>query len=239
MWAGRCTPEASRADFPGEEGSRYLLPAAPPALVRREASQSSPGPGALRGRRGARRVVRTPAGPQVPGRAPRGAAAAHPAPQIRPAAPRSARRALGRVPRWGGARGAAAPSARPDRGAGEQARSWGRRRAGGASPCTHAVRAARSPALSGLSPWQPGAVCAPLILVTPGGSCSVGVTGLLLPLSRKPTPAGRCAPINSARVPASRSPGCARTEKVVRGGLRASGGGGRGPRAPGRPAPWN
>lgn len=103
------------------------------------------------------------------------------------------------------------------------------------------LRAARSPGRRGLGPGQQPR-CAPAcsgVRSTPGGSRSAGVPGLPPPLSREPPPgaepgpgpAGRRAPINSARVPASRSARCARTEKVVRRDSGARRGAGRsGPR---------
>lgn len=95
MWARRCAPEASQAALAGAEGTRPLLPAprlrfgSAPRLPRARQAPRLCGAGAGPG------AVGTPAGPQVRGRAWCGAAAAHQGPQLRLAAPRSARRALG------------------------------------------------------------------------------------------------------------------------------------------------
>lgn len=104
------------------------------------------------------------------------------------------------------------------RGAGPGAGRW-------APLPAYSIPAARSPGLGGLRPWQPAVLCAPL---APGcvkrqaGAAQRGSPDSFFsfPWSRRveleANPSRTCAPINSARVPASRSPGCARTEKVVR-----------------------
>lgn len=223
-------PAASKAHLPRAEGIRHLLPAAPPALVRPEAPQSSPGARAPWGRL---RASRGRDSGESPGPGPRAAA--------RPASP------LGcGAPRRGGARRAAAPSARPDRGgASKQARSWASaglcaRLSGYTLPAPRAPRAGwprTSADSSGVRRAGSGARS------PPGGSLSLGSLDCCSssPGSQRgeleANPAGRRAPINSTRVLAWRPPGCARTKLCA---------GTRGARQrlertppPSRLAPWN
>lgn len=209
LWVERRTPlQLPRLIFPerkasGTSSRRPLRLWYAPRLPR---ARQAPG---LLGAGSGPAAVGTPASPQVLGRA-----AARPASPLR-------RGAL----RWGGARRAAAPSARPDRGgASRQARSWASaglcaRLSGYTLSAPRAPRAGwprTSADSSGVRRAGSGARS------PPGGSLSLGSLDCCSPSpgsqrgELEADPAGRRAPINSTRVLAWRPPGCARTDKVVR-----------------------
>lgn len=158
MWVGRRAPlQLLSLIFPERKASGTSSQRPPPALVCPEAPQSSLGARAPWGRLWASR------GQDAGGSPGSGqSAAARLAPRPGRAAPRSARRALGGgVPRWGGARRAAAPSARPDRGGASRRGAWRPRGCARVSLGTHSPRSAL-PGLGGLGPRQTAAVCAAL-----------------------------------------------------------------------------
>lgn len=237
MWVGSPL-QRLRLVFPERKASGTSSQRPPPALVRPEAPQSSPGARAPWGRLWASRG-RDAGGSPGPGQRAAGCTAPAGSPAL---GSESARR---RSPALGRGEESRSPLCPPRPRRGEQARSWA-----SAGLCArlsgHTLSAPRAPRAGwprtsadscGVSRACSG------VRSTPGGSRSLGSLDSFSPSpgsqrrELEAEPAGRRAPINSARVPAWRPPGCARTKLCA---------GTRGARQrlertppPSRPAPWN
>lgn len=165
VW-GKAHPGACEAALPRAGGRGRLLPAAP---AHPRAPRRSPGPRAWRGPRCAGRGRAGGAGPWVPSRALREAAAA-----LRSAGGAGSAELL-----WAAeSRAGSAPSASPHRAGGEPARKPGGRQR--ARP-SHSLGAARPRGwgTSDLGGQQSCAPRAPGVCSRPGGSCSARVPGRL------------------------------------------------------------
>ena len=223
---GKARPEAFEALLPGAEGLRHLLPAAPsgfgpsqgfPELARPQGlgrqALGQAWSGRRRGSPGAKQ--RAAGGRCRPSSFAAGAGSA----ALRSEGVRRRSPVLGR------GEGSLSPLCRP-RPRRERAGAELGLGAGQWAPLPgYSLPAARSPGLGGLRPRQPAVLCAPLAprcVKRQAGAAQLGSPDSFFPFpgSRRvepeANPSRTCAPINSARVPASRSPGCARTEKVVR-----------------------